>query len=322
MTISVLGGGAFGTALAIAKASTQDVILWAHNPDHVASMIADRENKKRLPGVPLPSNLKITEYLHQAVAGVDAILFAVPLQSTGVLAKQVSEISKNIPVVGCSKGIDLISGKGGFGLLESFFGPDRTSVLTGPSFAADIAVGKPTALTLATKSRELGQDLQKVLSNKTLRLYVSNDPLGAELGGGLKNVIAIACGIVMGADLGESARAAIITRGFSEIRKFALNQGADPETLSGLSGFGDLCLTCTSSKSRNYQFGLALGQGTKFASDATVEGMHTARAMLEICKSQGLEMPITMAVARIVQGELDVHQAMAQLLTRPLKEEF
>ena len=197
----------------------------------------------------------------------------------------------------------------------------RAAILTGPSFAADIARGLPTALTLAAADEGSAQRLQEQLTTPALRLYRTTDTIGAELGGALKNVVAIACGAAMGAGLGESARAALMTRGFAEMQRMAAYRGADPETLSGLSGFGDLALTCTSEGSRNYRLGLSLGAGEPFDSSTTVEGASTARAMAQVAEEAGIEMPITAAVAAVLDNRLDVPSAMRSLLTRPLKEE-
>ena len=195
------------------------------------------------------------------------------------------------------------------------------AVLTGPSFAADIARGLPTALTLACADAAAGQRLQHALATPALRLYRTTDVTGAELGGALKNVIAIAAGAAIGAGLGDSARAAIVTRGFAEMARFAAARGADPDTLAGLSGLGDLILTATSAQSRNFRFGVALGQGAPFDPAITVEGAATARAVAGIAARGGIEMPISALVAGLAEGAIGVKQAMDQLLARPLKEE-
>ena len=193
--------------------------------------------------------------------------------------------------------------------------------MTGPSFAADIARGLPTALTLAAQDDETAISLQQQLTTRAIRLYRTTDTVGAELGGALKNVIAIACGTTMGAGMGESARAALMTRGYAEMQRMAAHRGADPDTLAGLSGFGDLTLTCTSEGSRNYRLGLSLGRGETFDAGTTVEGAATARAVAQVAEQTGLDMPITMAVAGLLDKSLDVREAVQSLLTRPLKEE-
>jgi glycerol-3-phosphate dehydrogenase (NAD(P)+) len=211
---------------------------------------------------------------------------------------------------------------GGYSILRASYPDGPVGLLTGPSFAADIAQGLPTALTLAADASQEVSSWQSELSVDTLRLYVSHDPVGAELGGALKNVIAIACGATMGAGLGESARAALITRGQAEITRCAVQLGARPETLSGLSGFGDLCLTCTSDKSRNYRFGAALGQAKPFDPSITVEGKDTALALLPIMQRLEIDMPITKAVAGLCSGTITVSQALAALMARPLRKEL
>jgi glycerol-3-phosphate dehydrogenase (NAD(P)+) len=218
--------------------------------------------------------------------------------------------------------VDLTTGLGGYSVLRSVYKIGPSGLLTGPSFAVDIASGLPTALTLAAEGQEDVSAWQAALSTETLRLYTSGDPVGAELGGALKNVIAIACGATIGAGLGQSARAALITRGQAEIMRYALKLGAQPETLAGLSGFGDLCLTCTSEKSRNYQFGLALGQGQVFDNAVTVEGRATALALLPIMERLDIDMPITKAVAGLCLGTVTVAQALAALMARPLRKEI
>ena len=198
---------------------------------------------------------------------------------------------------------------------------NTAAILTGPSFAQDIAMGLPTALTLACTDAERGKALQQCLTTRNIRVYRTTDTIGAELGGALKNVIAIAAGAVIGAGLGDSARAALMTRGFAEMQRLALALGAQSETLSGLSGFGDLVLTCTSPQSRNMRFGLSLGRNESFDPSITVEGAATARAALKRAETLDLEMPITSAVVAMLDGKVNLRQAMNMLLSRPLKEE-
>ena len=193
--------------------------------------------------------------------------------------------------------------------------------MTGPSFAHDIAKGLPTALTLACADDKIGTALQTQLSTENLRLYRTTDTTGAELGGALKNVVAIACGAAMGAGLGESARAAVMTRGYAEMQRLAQDMGAKAQTLSGLSGFGDLTLTCTSEQSRNYSYGLALGQGKPFDPDITVEGAKTAIAVSNLAKNRNVEMPITEVIAAVLTEKTTIPKAMEALLSRPLKKE-
>ncbi|WP_299562899.1 NAD(P)H-dependent glycerol-3-phosphate dehydrogenase [uncultured Sulfitobacter sp.] len=317
MIVSVLGAGAFGTALAIAIGSVRPVTLWGRD---IHDMAQQRENTRRLPGCPFPAQMQVIDDLSSALQ-TDTLLIAVPMQK---LRGFVHDNARNLAgktLVACCKGIELSTGAGPVQIIEEEAPKARAAILTGPSFAADIARGLPTALTLAAADESSAQRLQEQLTTPALRLYRTTDTIGAELGGALKNVVAIACGAAMGAGLGESARAALMTRGFAEMQRMAAYRGADPETLSGLSGFGDLALTCTSEGSRNYRLGLSLGAGEPFDSSTTVEGASTARAMAQVAEDAGIEMPITAAVAAVLDNRLDVPSAMRSLLTRPLKEE-
>lgn len=318
MSIAVLGAGAFGTALAIALAQGgHQVYLWGRD---VGDMIARRENAKRLPGVTFPTSLRVTDDLPGA-CDAQTILLAIPAQLLGAFVGRHRSDLDGKSVVACCKGIDIERGIGPVSILDQALPRSHSAILTGPSFAADIARGLPTALTLACADAEAGSRMQHALSTPSLRLYLSTDPAGAELGGALKNVIAIACGAVMGAGLGDSARAALMTRGFAEMQRFAPLMGADHDTLAGLSGLGDLALTCTSDLSRNYRFGFALGQGQTPDIGATVEGVATAVAVASLADQNGIDMPICAIVARMGAGELTVAQALQHLMSRPLKDE-
>ncbi|MEY5038794.1 MAG: glycerol-3-phosphate dehydrogenase, partial [Pseudomonadota bacterium] len=255
--IAVAGAGAFGTALAIALGREgRAVSLWARD---VGDMAKTRQNERHLPGVTLPESVSISAE-SDVFTRAEVVLLAVPMQALAGFLGKYSGVLNGRALVACCKGIDLKTWAGPSGVIRPACPDSPVSVLTGPSFAADIARGLPTALTLAGAD----EALQTRLSTPTLRLYRSADVVGAELGGALKNVIAIAAGVVMGAGLGDSARAALMTRGFAEMQRFALAKGARAETLAGLSGFGDLVLTCTSSQSRNFRLGQALGQGVGF----------------------------------------------------------
>ena len=317
MSISILGGGAFGTALAIALAGQTSVTLWARDP---ADMQATRQNKKRLPDCPFPNPLSVTGDLTEALLA-DTILLAVPMQQLRSFLQTNAPRMQGKALVACCKGIDLNTGAGPVETITQKIPNAHAAILTGPSFAADIARGLPTALTLAVRDDHIARELQQQLTTPTLRLYRTSDTIGAELGGALKNVVAIACGTAMGAGMGESARAALMTRGYAEMQRMAAYRGADADTLAGLSGFGDLTLTCTSETSRNYRLGLSLGRGQVFDAGITVEGAATARAMALVAQKAGLDMPITMAVAGLLDKSLDVATAVRSLLNRPLKEE-
>ena len=312
MSVGVIGAGAFGTALAVTLAHRQPVTLWARDTRDMANA---RENIARLPGVLFPDQLTVSDEL-ETVFRADVLLLALPMQALGGFARAHDLSGKT--VVACCKGIDLETGNGPTAMLPF---AAQSAVLTGPSFAADIARGLPTALTLACSDAATAKTLQQALSTPTLRLYRSSDVVGAELGGALKNVIAIGCGAVMGAGLGDSTRAALMTRGFAEMQRVATAFGAQPDTLMGLSGLGDLTLTCTSDLSRNYRLGLALGRGDDFDAGITVEGAATAQALRRVAKRHNLDLPVCRAVADLVAGKTDMTGAMDQLLARPLKEE-
>ncbi|MEQ5828176.1 NAD(P)-dependent glycerol-3-phosphate dehydrogenase [Sulfitobacter sp. NFXS29] len=317
MSVSVLGAGAFGTALAISLAGKGPVTLWARDAGDMAER---RENAKRLPGCPFPDTLTVTDSLEQASAA-EILLLAVPMQRLRSVLEDHKDALHGKHLVACCKGIELSSGVGPVSVISQTI-PDATAaILTGPSFAADIARGLPTALTLACADAKAGKYLQAELTTANLRLYRTTDTIGAELGGALKNVVAIASGAAIGAGLGESARAALMTRGYAEMQRLAAHLKAEPTTLAGLSGFGDLTLTCTSEQSRNYRLGQSLGQGTPFDPSTTVEGAATARAVDALAREAALDMPITRAVAGLLDNQLDVAGAMKSLLTRPLKEE-
>lgn len=315
MSISVLGAGAFGTALAISLSREgQPVTLWARDP---SNMNADRENARRLPGFPFPKNLKVTGRLEDAT-DADILLLATPMQSLSRFLAENAQFLGGKILVACCKGVDLQTGLGPAQIMHHACPTATPAILSGPSFAVDIAAGLPTALTLAVVG---ANPLQEALSTANIRLYRSTDLTGVALGGALKNVIAIACGIAVGAGLGESAHAALMTRGFAEMQRFALSRGAQSDTLSGLSGFGDLVLTCSSEKSRNFSYGLALGQGAHPKKNTTVEGKATAKAVSNLSKVGNIDMPVTDMVVAVIEKRLTIDEAVAILLSRPLKEE-
>ncbi|MGK7654813.1 NAD(P)H-dependent glycerol-3-phosphate dehydrogenase [Roseovarius sp. B08] len=318
--IAVIGAGAFGTALAASLARNGPVVLWARDAQHVQEMQATRENARRLPGITLPTAITISADLDD-VSDADIVLVSVPAQKLRAFLETAGPQLAGKPVVACCKGMERGTGLRPTQVIAEHVPKAATAMLTGPSFAQDIAKGLPTALTLACADDAMGGYLQKRLTTPNIRLYRTTDVTGAELGGALKNVIAIACGAAIGAGLGESARAALLTRGFAELVKVAQTHGARAETLAGLSGFGDLVLTCTSAQSRNYRFGESIGAGENFDKGVTVEGAATAQALEEMARQAGLDLPITRVVTGLVRGELNVRDAMDMLLQRPLKEE-
>ncbi len=314
MTIAVIGAGAFGTALAASLASKGQVTLWGRDTGWARA----RENP-RLPCIRLPAGLQITAQIDRIEA--ETLLLALPAQVLGGFLADHAGLLDGRNLVNCAKGIDLATLTGPSALIAAACPRATVAVLTGPSFAADIARGLPTALTLACADAGAAKTLQLALSTSALRLYRSTDIAGAELGGALKNIIAIAAGAAIGAGYGDSARASIVTRGFAEMQRLAAALGARPETLNGLSGLGDLVLTCTSEQSRNFRYGLALGASRPFSKATTVEGAATARAVSALARQKGIEMPISDLVAGLAEGRIDMKNALDILLNRPLKEE-
>ncbi len=314
--IDIAGAGAFGTALGIALAKAgHPVTLWAR--EGAEDMQAGRKNTRRLPGHPLPDTLTVTGDFNALTA--DILLLAVPTQALDAFLETHRPHAPSI--LSCAKGLHMASGLFPTDLIARHCPEARIGQLTGPSFAQDIARGLPTALTLACADDAHGAVLQHQLSTPTLRLYRSTDVLGAQIGGALKNVIAIACGACIGEGMGDSTRAALMTRGFAEMTRFATALGAEAETLTGLSGLGDLALTCGSELSRNYRFGLALGRREAFTDPATVEGIATAKAVANMADARGIDMPIVSEVASMVDGTYSVADAIQGLLARPLKPE-
>jgi len=315
MNITIIGSGAFGTALAITYARAgRDVTLIGRDANAMKQMDATRLNP-RLPSVELPKSIACTSE-HQLS---DIVLFAVPAQQLASVAAKLSDRLKGKTLVACCKGIDLSSLEGPVELLKGAASNSDVAILTGPSFAADIAKGLPTALTLACKTP--ATELQESLSTPTLRLYRTEDTIGAELGGALKNVVAIGAGIAIGAGLGDSARAALMTRGFAEMQKLGSLLGAKPETLMGLSGLGDLALTCTSDLSRNFCHGIAMGRGAEGDTTKTVEGVATSIAVRKLAKQHHVELPVCEAIAAICSKEVTIDECISNLMSRPLKEE-
>jgi glycerol-3-phosphate dehydrogenase (NAD(P)+) len=319
MTIAVAGAGAFGTALAVAFAKKAPVRLWARDATMVETMRSTRANP-RLPDVVMPDSIEISADL-ETVFEADTILLAVPAQQISAFLKAHSDRLAGKTIVSCAKGIDLTTLKGTASSISELVPTATAAILTGPSFAADIAKGLPTALTLACADDVIGKQLQAELSTRTLRLYRTTDVIGAELGGSLKNVMAIACGACIGEGMGDSARAALLTRGMAEMMRLSIAMGGQSDTLMGLSGFGDLVLTCTSEQSRNYRFGLALARMEGFDPTITVEGVATTHAVAKLAREKGIEMPIVTMLSGLLDGKSSITEAIQGLLSRPLKEE-
>lgn len=320
--IGIAGAGAFGAALAIALARQgQSVRLWARDAAAVDAMDKTRL-VQRLPGATLPETVSVTADM-TGLAACPSVLLAVPMQQLGRFLTLHGKDLDGRPLVACCKGMDLTTQKGPTALIADACPKATPMILTGPSFATDIAKGLATALTLASTDEAASAHMQSLLSGPILRIYRNSDVVGAEMGGALKNVIAIAAGIVMGAGLGESARAALMARGFAEMVRFSVRLGARSETLMGLSGLGDLVLTCTSGQSRNYSHGLALGRGDRTDPAVTVEGVATSQAVLRQSLALGLsdDMPVTTMVALVTAGTMTIPKAIQALMSRPLKEE-
>jgi glycerol-3-phosphate dehydrogenase (NAD(P)+) len=322
--VSVVGAGAWGTALAnVAARAGHDVRLWGRNEAAMAALASARENP-RLPGVKIEQSVAPTSDL-SAAAQCDLLLCVVPAQNTREMLRQLAPLlSPTVPVVLCSKGIERGTHKFMNEVLRDELAHNPAAVLSGPSFAADVSRGLPTAVTLAAEREDLAREIAAAISAPSFRLYHSDDLTGVEIGGAAKNVLAIACGIAAGRGLGASAGAALVARGFAELSRFGRAFGARPETLMGLSGLGDLVLTCGSTQSRNFSFGVALGQGktpAEAAQSGLAEGAATAPVIVEIAAEKGVELPICRAVAGIVAGRLQVDEAVEALLARPAKAE-
>lgn len=323
--ISILGAGAFGTALANAAARAgRDTLVWARDAATVAAINETRSNA-RLPGARIHPRVRATAVLEEA-AKAEIILLTVPAQALRQVARRLGALVKpGTPLVICAKGIERGTGRFLSEVVAEVAPNAVPAVLSGPGFAADIDQGLPTALTVAAEDEALAKTIADRLGSPTLRLYHSTDTRGVEIGGATKNVLAIAAGVVSGRRLGASAVAALTARGFAELSRFGRHFGARPETLMGLSGLGDLILSCSSRQSRNFALGWALGegQGLDHASGrgALAEGALTAEILVEKARAAGIDMPIAQAVDGVLGGMIDVNQAIAQLMARPQRAE-
>ncbi|MBR0824946.1 NAD(P)-dependent glycerol-3-phosphate dehydrogenase [Bradyrhizobium manausense] len=320
-SVAVIGAGAWGTALAtVAARAGRSVTLWARNAEHAARIASTRDNP-RLPGVMLTPDIVVTSELALA-ARADMILIATPAQHLrGAVNALASHLTGPVPIIACAKGIEHGTHKFMTDVIAEAAPAAQPAILSGPSFADDVARGLPTAVTLAAKDEQLASALVQALGSPTFRPYHSTDVRGVEIGGAAKNVLAIAVGIAVGRKLGASAQAALTTRGFAELARFGRTLGARGETLGGLSGLGDLILTCSSPQSRNFALGLALGRGEKAPAGKLAEGESTAPVLIELAASQNIEMPVSQAVAAILDGKTTIDAAISGLLTRPFKAE-
>ncbi len=327
-TVGVIGGGAWGTALAqVCARAGRKVTLWAREPEVVETINAALENNAFLPGVPLDPEIRATGDLAE-VAGCDLVLAVAPAQHLrSTLAAVSHQAPAGLPIVLCSKGVEQGSLKLMTEVLAETVPQARPAVLSGPSFAGEVARGLPTAVTLACAEPRCAEDLAEAIATPTFRPYFSTDMIGAEAGGAVKNVLAIACGICEGRGLGRSAHASLITRGFAELTRLAVALGGQAETVAGLCGLGDLVLTCSSPQSRNMSVGLALGRGETLeealaGKRSVAEGVASAPAVRDLARRLGVETPICEAVAAILAGQAGVDEAIRGLLARPLKEEI
>ena len=323
----VIGGGAWGTALAqVCARAGLDTVLWAREPEVVQGVQARRENALFLPGVTLDPAVRATGDLAD-LAGADLVLAVAPAQHLrATLAAFAPHVRPGLPVLLCSKGVEQGSLKLMTEVLAETVPQAQPAVLSGPSFAGEVARGLPTAVTLACAEAGCAQDLAAMIATPSFRPYFSTDMIGAEAGGAVKNVLAIACGVVEGRGLGRSAHAALITRGFAELTRLAVALGGQAETVAGLCGLGDLVLTCSSPQSRNMSVGLALGAGQTVEQAmagklSVAEGVASAPAVRQLARKLGVDTPICEAVAAILAGEAAVDDAIRGLLSRPLREE-
>ena len=327
MKIAIVGAGAWGTALAMAaRRAGCDVLIWAFEPEVADGIAQDNENRPYLPGVKLDPAIRATNDLGDAAAA-DIVLLAAPAQhlrrTVGPLAGQ---LAPSTPLVICSKGIEQKTLSLMSEAVSSLFAANPIMILSGPTFASDVAAGLPTAVTLAADDIDAAQRVADGLSSERFRPYSGNDVIGAQIGGAIKNVLAIACGIADGRGFGDNARAALITRGLAELTRLCVAKGGRAETMMGLSGMGDLVLTCTSPQSRNYSLGRAIGEGRTLADilderNSVAEGVFTASAAVALAEQLAVDMPIATAVDAVLNRKADIDDVIGALLARPLRAE-
>jgi glycerol-3-phosphate dehydrogenase (NAD(P)+) len=323
--VAILGAGAWGTALAIqAHRAGRQVALWARDPARAAAMAASRANDRYLPGAVLPEGLLVTADAAEALAGAALVLAVMPAQGLGQVLAALPRFGA--PLLVCAKGVEAATLRLPLEVVEAARPGSVAGVLSGPNFAHEVAQGLPAAAVVASADPALREAGLALLGSPGFRLYAGEDPIGAQVGGAAKNVIAIAAGAVIGAGLGENARAALVTRGLAELSRLAVALGGRADTAAGLSGLGDLVLTCAGPGSRNMSLGLALGRGESLAATlagraGVTEGVATAPAIVARAASAGVELPICAAVADLLAGRITVPDAMARLLARPQRSE-
>ena len=324
MRIGVIGGGAWGTALAqVAASGGEETLVWAREPEVVEAINGSRENSLFLKGVPLSPSVRAVGDLG-ALRDCDAFLVVAPAQHVRSVLGKLTAAGK--PLVLCAKGIEDSTGLLMHEVAKEVQPGSPLAILSGPTFAHEVAAGLPTAVTLAVEDKAVGERLVRRIARPFFRPYLSDDVAGAEVGGAVKNVLAIACGVVEGKRLGLNARSALISRGFAEMTRFGLAKGARPETMAGLAGLGDLVLTCSSTASRNFSLGKGIGEGARpadlLADRRTVaEGAFTAPVLKRAADAAGVDMPIVGAVCALITGEATVDDVMERLLARPLRAE-
>lgn len=323
----MIGAGAWGTALAItAQRAGRDVVIQAHEADVANAINQDHENHHFLPGIQLDKGIRATTDLSE-IADCDAVLLAMPAQYLRAVTSKMAALWRaNVPAVICAKGIEQKTGALLSEIATQTLPDVPLAVLSGPTFAVEVAMGLPTAVTVASKDANMGMALSNAISTPTFRAYRSNDIIGVELGGAIKNVLAIGCGIIEGRKQGNNARAAFITRGLAEIARMTEAKGGDPRTLLGLSGLGDLTLTCNAMQSRNFSLGVALGQGQALGDilvkrSSVAEGVFTASSVVHLAKALNIETPICTAMNNIINNNADIDQTIQNLLARPVGDE-
>ncbi len=332
MRIGVIGGGSFGTALAKLLADlSHEVVLWVRNAELAQAMAEERENRSYLPGVPLPANLGITSSLEAATANQELLLAAMPSHVLRPVMSQARPYVSGRPyLVSVAKGIEDGSLKRMTDVLAEIFGAefdDRVAAFSGPSFAKEVAQGLPTAVTAAARLQETAEVVQSVFSGPTFRVYSSTDPIGVKIGGAVKNVIAIAAGVSDGLGLGSSSRAALITRGVAEVARLVAKLGGDRQTVSGLSGVGDMVLTCTGDLSRNRTVGMRIGKGESLAQilssmKMVAEGVHNSKTVCALAERAGVEMPISEQIRLMLHADKPARKVVGDLMGRQSKPEF
>lgn len=326
MRIAVFGAGAWGTALAMAFSRGHDVVLWSRESSEIVALRQDGENRRYLPGIPLPANLHFSDDLQQA-AQADMHLVVTPLAGLRSTARALRMAAPATPLLWACKGLEAGTAKLPHQIVEEELGADAPcGVLTGPSFAAEVAQGLPAAVTIAARDIEFARHWVQALHNNRLRLYANDDLIGAEVGGAVKNVMAIAAGVADGMGFGLNARAALITRGLAEITRLGMALGGRRDTFMGLAGLGDLVLTCTGELSRNRQVGIALGKGRKLdeivsGMKMVAEGVHTTKAAYDLARREGIDMPITGQMYEILELGKSPRETIRELMERRLRAE-